>query len=276
MNDSAAVLPAAATAGPPIEDVLGAVRERPLLQDRVVILTGAAGGIGRVLARVLAEAGARLAVLDLSADVVEELTVELQGRAHSLLAQAVDVADPGGFERAHERVRAELGPVDGLVNCAGLWAAADFDEVSDEQWSTMLEANLNTTFVTCRAVLPAMIERRSGSVVNFASTAGEYGSISPAVHYAAAKGGVIALTKSLAREVSPFNVRVNALSPGPTNTPSLVGTATAEQRAEVGARTLLGRLGEPHEIAGACVFLLSPLSTFVTGHVLGVNGGSLL
>jgi NAD(P)-dependent dehydrogenase (short-subunit alcohol dehydrogenase family) len=121
-----------------------------------------------------------------------------------------------------------------------------------------------------------MIERRRGSIVNFASTAGEYGSIAPAAHYAAAKAGVIGLTKSLAREVSPSGVRVNALSPGPIDTPALLGEASAEARATTLARTLFGRLGDPLEIAGACAFLLSPLSSFMTGTVLQVNGGSLL
>jgi len=120
-----------------------------------------------------------------------------------------------------------------------------------------------------------MIERGHGSVVNFASTAGEYGSISPGAHYAAAKGGVIAMTKSLAREVSPHGVRINVVSPGPTDTVAL-GAATAEQRAAAGARTLFNRLGRPEEIAACCVFLLSEMSAFVTGTVLQVNGGSLL
>ena len=139
----------------------------------------------------------------------------------------------------------------------------------------MLTREPDTAFVACRAVLPAMIARGSGSIVNFASTAGEYGSISPAAHYAAAKGGVIAMTKSLAREASPHGVRVNAVSPGPTDTVAL-GAATPEQKAAVGARTLFNRLGRPEEIAASCVYLLSDMSSFVTGTVLQVNGGSLL
>jgi NAD(P)-dependent dehydrogenase (short-subunit alcohol dehydrogenase family) len=134
---------------------------------------------------------------------------------------------------------------------------------------------VTTTFVACRSALPEMIARQCGSIVTFASTAGEYGSISPGSHYAAAKGAVIALTKSLAREASPHGVRVNAISPGPTDTVAL-GAATPEQRASAGARTLFNRLGRPEEIAASCVYLLSDLSAFVTGTILQVNGGSRL
>jgi NAD(P)-dependent dehydrogenase (short-subunit alcohol dehydrogenase family) len=241
-----------------------------LLRERVVILTGATGGIGRTVARMLATAGAQLALTDVAAEPVAELTGELEAYGEAFDASSWD--ESSAF---CSRVEARLGPVDGLVNCAGLWAPLPYDEIDEQAWDATLSANLATAFATCRAVLPGMVARGAGSVVNFASTAGEYGSIRPAAHYAAAKGGVIALTKSLAREVSPRGVRVNAVSPGPIDTPAF-GAATAEQRAAAGARTLFGRLGQPYEIAGACVFLLSPLSTFVTGQVLGVNGGSLL
>ena len=139
----------------------------------------------------------------------------------------------------------------------------------------MMTANVTTAFVACQSVIPEMIARGQGSVVNFASTAGEYGSISPGRHYAAAKGAVIGMTKSLAREASPHNVRVNAVSPGPIDTVAL-GAATPEQKADVGARTLFNRLGEPDEIAAGCVYLLSALSSFMTGNVLRINGGSLV
>jgi NAD(P)-dependent dehydrogenase (short-subunit alcohol dehydrogenase family) len=261
------VTTAVAWAEQPLADIREAVGSAPLLQGRTVVLTGAAGGIGRSLAAVLVAAGAQLAAADRADAALAEVDAALVAGA--------DASDRVEFGSFLARVERELGPVDGLVNCAGFWSARSFDAVDEDAWAQMLAANLTTAFVACQAVLPAMMARGQGAIVNFASTAGEYGSISPAAHYAAAKGGVIALTKSLAREASPFGVRVNALSPGPTDTRAL-GAATPEQKRDVGARTLLGRLGHPDEIAGACVFLLSPLAGFITGHVLGVNGGSLL
>jgi NAD(P)-dependent dehydrogenase (short-subunit alcohol dehydrogenase family) len=241
-----------------------------LLDSQTVILTGATGGIGSATARMLVEFGARLAVTDLDRKRIGALATEV-----GAFGEAFDASSFQAFRSFHERVEAELGPVDGVVNCAGLFVALGYEEIDEAAWSEALAANLGTALSACKAVLPGMVARGRGSVVNFASTAGEYGSIRPAAHYAAAKGGVIALTKSLAREVSPYGVRVNAVSPGPTETTAF-GVLTEEQRAAAGARTLFGRMGRPEEIAGACVFLLSPLSTFVTGTVLQVNGGSLL
>jgi NAD(P)-dependent dehydrogenase (short-subunit alcohol dehydrogenase family) len=241
-----------------------------LLDGRVVILTGATGGIGKTIARMLVAAGARVAVTDLADDAVSELTSELE-----CFGAAADVSSHESFGGFHAQAEAMLGPIDGIVNCAGLWAPSPYEDVDEEAWARTFAGNLVTAFVACRTVLPGMVKRGAGSVVNFASTAGEYGSITPAAHYAAAKGAVVAMTKSLAREVSPHGIRVNAVSPGPIDTVTL-GAATPEQKASVGARTLFGRLGRPHEIGGACVFLLSPLSTFMTGTVVQVNGGSLL
>jgi NAD(P)-dependent dehydrogenase (short-subunit alcohol dehydrogenase family) len=270
----------------------------PLLDGRTVILTGAAGGIGSAIARLLVAAGARVAVTDLHEQALAPVARELRERAAAagataataataaaatadpgadtrVFAQAIDAADPAAFAALHDAAAAALGPVDGIVNCAGLFEVRPHDQLDPAAWTRALTANLMTAVAGCAAVLPGMIARGSGSVVNVASTAGEYGSISPAAHYAAAKGGVIGLTKSLAREAAPAQVRVNAVSPGPTETAGL-RDATPDVRALAGSRTLLGRLGRPEEIAGACLYLLSPLSTFVTGHVLRVNGGALL
>lgn len=247
----------------------------PLLVDRTIVVTGASGGIGTAISWTLAAAGARLVLLDLAQETVDDLARQLHSQGTSALAAAVDVTDRACVSEVLENAMAAFGPLDGLVNCAGLWAPRPWGEISDDAWAETIDANLRSAFVCCRAALDGMVARRRGAIVNFASTAGEYGSISPALHYAAAKGGVIALTKSLAREVGRFNVRVNAISPGPVDTAAL-GATTAEQKAQIGERTLLGRMGQPQEIANGVLYLLSPLASFVTGHVLRVNGGSLL
>jgi NAD(P)-dependent dehydrogenase (short-subunit alcohol dehydrogenase family) len=257
-----------------LESLRALVGGMPLLEDEIIILTGAAGGIGRTLAVVLAAAGARLGFVDIENSGLRDLANELRAEGAAVVQCELDATEKRSFAAFEGQVEEQLGPVTGLVNCAGLWKPLPYDELDEASWRATIEANLQTAFVSCCVVLPGMVGRRRGSIVNFASTAGEYGSIRAAAHYAAAKGGVIGLTKSLAREVGYANVRVNAVSPGPIDTPALL--ATDEERAEISKRTLLGRLGKPEEIACGCVFLLSPLSTFVTGHVLRVNGGSLL
>jgi NAD(P)-dependent dehydrogenase (short-subunit alcohol dehydrogenase family) len=241
----------------------------PLLEDQTLLVTGAAGGIGRVVSSVLAEASARLVLVDRPGPALDDAL-----GAHTDV-RAADATQDREMRSLVEEAQQTLGPIDGLVNCAGLWEIASWEDIDADQWRRVLEANLRSAFVCCQTVLPGMVSRRKGAIVNFASTAGEYGSISPASHYAAAKGGVIALTKSLAREVGEFNVRVNAISPGPTDTVAL-GAVSSEDKARVGRRTLLGRLAQPEEMAHGVLYLVGPLSTFVTGHVLRVNGGSLL
>lgn len=253
---------------------------RPLLDGRTIILTGAAGGIGWALAEALVCAGATLAATDLVQGPLDDLIAEIDPQVSALgverpFARSFDATDLDAFQSFVGEVVGRSHRVDGLVNCAGSWRSAPYTEVDSRAFQTSVDRNLTTAFNGCRTVLPVMTDQRFGSVVNVASTAGEFGSVTPASHYAAAKGGVIGLTKSLAREVGGFNVRVNALSPGPTDTVAL-GADTPEKKSAAGARTLFGRLGQPEEIAYCAVFLLSDLASFVTGQVLGVNGGSRL
>jgi NAD(P)-dependent dehydrogenase (short-subunit alcohol dehydrogenase family) len=245
------------------------------LENRVVVVSGAAGTIGRAVCFLLAEQGARIAVTDLSEDGLGALLKDLAGAGLAAWGRPADATRLEEFAAFAADAATELGPADGLVSVAGTFRIVDFAESTPADWTAMIASNLLTAMTACRAVLPGMLARRAGSIVNFASTAGEYGSIRPAAAYAAAKGGVIAFTKSLAREVSPLGVRVNAISPGPINTPALLAASPA-QRAEADARTLFGRIGEPRDIASGVLYLLSADSAFVTGTVLQVNGGSLL
>jgi NAD(P)-dependent dehydrogenase (short-subunit alcohol dehydrogenase family) len=242
----------------------------------VVLVTGAGGTIGQEVARVMVEEGARLAVTDITPGPLGALQAELKDtHGADVAGRAADAANLADFADLVDEVSRTVGRLDALVNVAGLFKVEDFATSSPQQWTDMISANLLTALVGCRAVLPAMVEAGAGVIVNFASTAGEYGSVRPSAAYAAAKGGVIGFTKSLAREVSPLGVRVNAISPGPTDTPALKA-ATEAQRAEAAARTLVGRLGLPRDIANGVLYLVSDLSAFVTGTVLQVNGGSLL
>lgn len=236
------------------------------LDGRVVMVSGSSGGIGRAVVEVLAAAGARLSLCDVGASGAER---------DDLVVVEGNLADPEVAARWVERTSQRLGAIHALVNVAGLWRSRPFCEITSADLHQIVGANFLTAWNTCQAVAPSMLARGAGSIVNFASTAGQYGSIRPGAHYAAAKGAVIALTKTLARELSPSGVRVNAISPGPVDT-SVAGSGVAFDDEEVRNRTLLRRAGRPSEVAHGVLYLVSDASSFATGTVLCVNGGSLL
>jgi 2-hydroxycyclohexanecarboxyl-CoA dehydrogenase len=246
------------------------------IEGRNVLITGAGGAIGQEVVRQFLHEGARALLLtDLPGSDVEGAGEALRAAGANVTAQSCDAADPTAVAELISSAQQAVGEIDILVNVAGAWQIVDFVDSDAAQWNAMIRANLVTAMSASHAVLPPMLARGRGVIVNFASTAGEFGSIRPSAAYAAAKGGVIAFTKSLAREVSPAGVRVNAISPGPIDTPALKA-ATADQRAEAAARTLLGRLGEPLDMARGVIYLAGDDSAFMTGAVLQVNGGSLL
>jgi NAD(P)-dependent dehydrogenase (short-subunit alcohol dehydrogenase family) len=245
------------------------------LQDAVVMITGAGGGMGREVAKTFAKQGARLALCDASQKGLDVTLEELKKEdSHvKLVTGIVDVRDILSIRGWVGEVKEKLGPVSALVNCAGVWHAADAQDVTEQDWNFVLDINLKGSFFFCVAAMEQMREAGEGSIVNIASTAGEYGSIRAAAHYAASKGGIIAMSKSLAREGAPC-IRVNVVSPGPIDTPMLA--ATEEEKREVGKRPLVGRLGTPQDIAAAVLYLSGPHAGYVTGEVLRVNGGSLI
>jgi 2-hydroxycyclohexanecarboxyl-CoA dehydrogenase len=241
-------------------------------EGKVALVTGGAGGIGSATASRLAAEGARVAVCDLHGDAARELAADLGG-----LAVELDVTSDAAIAEAVAMVERELGPVDVLVNNAGVAGELFFTQTPSEVWDNMLAVNLRGVLAVTHAVLPGMHERGGGAIVNVASEAGRVGS-QLAVVYSATKAGVIGFTKALARESARYGVRVNAVAPGPIDTQMV---RAAEVLGEIGERmvqgmiesTVMKRLGEPDEVAAAIAWLASDEASFVTGETVGVSGG---
>jgi 3-oxoacyl-[acyl-carrier protein] reductase len=250
------------TAGPPHD----------LLRDRMVLVTAAAGtGIGYATARRCAEEGARVAISDKHerrlGEAAERLA-ELTGTKP--LAVPCDVTDQQQVDRLVDAVAAEYGSIDVLVNNAGLGGTASVVDMTDEQWDSVLAVTLTATFKMTRAVLRHMVPARKGVIVNNASVVGWRAQAGQA-HYAAAKAGVMALTRCSAMDVARFGIRVNAVSPSIAVHPHLAKVTTDELLAELAAQEAFGRAAEPWEVANVIVFLASDYSTYLTGEVVSVS-----
>ena len=238
---------------------------------RVALVTGAAKGIGAAVCRRLAADGFSVAVnYNTSADEAAALVNELKMLTDAEAFRA-DVSDSEQVNETVNAVIARFGRIDALVNNAGIAQQALFTDITDDMWQRMLGVNLTGQFNCCRAVLPQMINRKSGKIVNITSMWGEVGA-SMEAHYSAAKAGVIGLTKALAKEVGLSGITVNAVSPGVIMT-DMMGGFSRETIEELKDETPLNRLGTPDDVANAVAFLLSEKADFITGTVLPVNGG---
>lgn len=240
------------------------------LAGRRAFVTGGAKGIGAAIAEALAGAGAGVVVADIDMPSAETLAKRIGATALCL-----DVTDTEAVAKAIGKAIGKTGPFDILVNNAGVDQHAFFTDTTVADWRRLLAVNLESVFACTHAALPAMQAAGHGRIVNIVSEAGRLGSRGGSV-YAAAKGGVIAFTKSIARENARYGITANAIAPGPIRTP-LVDTAVAEGGDKLlhamERSTLLGRLGEPGEVAAAALFLASDASSYITGEVLGVSGG---
>ena len=248
---------------------------RLTLSGRVLLVTGAATGIGRAIALACGRAGAAVAVNHLGrAAEAESVVRQLAVAGASALAFEADVTQAAAVNAMVSAVERAFGPIDALVNNAGILQEKPFLDTTEADWDRMLDTDLKSVFLMCKAVLPGMVARSTGVIVNIASDLGVLGRAQFAP-YCAAKAGVIGLTRSLAREFAP-HIRVNAIAPGAVATAML---STEHMSAEWIAKELdipQHRFGEPEEIAATALFLLSDLSRFYCGQVLSPNGGSLM
>jgi 2-hydroxycyclohexanecarboxyl-CoA dehydrogenase len=239
---------------------------------KVAVVTGGASGIGRAIARRLARDGAAVAIVDVDAAAGERVAAEVGTRA---LAVPADVVDTSAVARAVERVRAALGPVGVLVNAAGIASFVPFADMTEAAWDRMIAVHLKGTYNCIRAVLPDMLAAGAGRIVNIASVAGLNGGGAGLSHYAAAKAGIIGLTKTLGVELAPHGITTNAIAPGLIDTPLLDRSGMPQEvRQLVVGRTPVGRIGTSEDIAAACAYLASDEASFVTGQVVSPNGGA--
>ncbi len=243
------------------------------LSGKTAAITGGAGGIGAAIARLFAEQGATLALLDLNGDGAAENASALNGAGH--YGGAVDVGEEASVASAFATAAEAVGEIDILVNTAAIAGAAPVEEMAVADWDDMIRINLRGTFLCCRAAIPAMRQRKWGRIVNFASEVAHRGN--PGLsHYAASKAAVIAFSKCLALEVVGDGVCVNTLSPGPTDTSMLAGIEEEVIDKLVNDLIPIGRLGKTEEIAAAALFLASDDASFCVGTTLNVNGGTYL
>lgn len=247
-----------------------------LLAGRTAVITGGATltGIGHATARIFAQHGARVAILDLPETNPERVAGNL-GYEH--LGLVCDVRDKGACGECVERIAETFGVVDVLIGNAGVVHGTPILDISPEEYDEVLDVNLRGNFHMAQAVIPHMRRNRGGSIVLMSSIAGQIGGgMFGRSHYAAAKSGIFGLAKALARELAPDRIRANAIAPGVLDNDFTKGRMTREIKDDIAAKVPLGRLGTSEDVANVCLFLASDLSAYMTGTVLSVNGGLLI
>lgn len=245
------------------------------LAARGVIVTGATGGIGRATAELFARCGARVMAVDLDEHGVASVVEQLPGTGHVAVAQ--DLTDVAGHEALIERAFSELGSLRAVAHLAAvLRRRSELAAVTEEDWDVQVDVNLKATFFLCRAAAEAMREQGGGSIVTFSSQGWWTGGFGGSVVYSAAKGGVVSLTRGLARTYGPHGVRVNTVAPGQVDTPMLNTGLDADVRQSMLEATPLRRIGAPAEVAPAVVFLASDHASFISGATVNLSGGFLM
>jgi len=244
---------------------------------QVAAVTGGARGIGKGSAEAFAQAGARVYVVDLDEASGETVAQDIRGRRGQASFLACDVTDAGRVGMVFDRILAEAGRLDILVNSAGgFWKQLSVAETPEEEWDKVVDLNLKSIFLCAKAAIPAFTRQRSGCIVNIGSMAGVTVLQPSSPPYAAAKAGVHALTRVLAFELGQYGVTANAIAPGTTATERVVAVRSQEQRDMIGKGTLVGRIAEVADMVGWVLFLATREAAYLTGQTLSVNGGRLM
>lgn len=245
---------------------------------KVAVVTGGASGMGEAACHELGRRGHKVAVLDVNEQAAQRVTEDLRAEGITAIGLGADVTDRPAVEQAFAKVRSELGPVSVLVTSAGLFGFSAFADITTESWSQIIDVNLTGTFHCCQVALPDMVAAKWGRIVMISSSSAQRGSPF-AAHYAASKGGVITLTKSLAREYAADGITVNNIPPSGIETPMQHRAQAAGYlgpNEQIASNIPVGHLGTGADIAAAVGFLCSEEAGFITGQVLGVNGGAVM
>ena len=241
------------------------------MKGKVALVTGAAQGIGKAVALLLARNGADIIVSDINLEKAEETAREVEGLGQRALAVKTNVAEANDVEKMVQTALERFGRIDILINNAGITRDKLLLRMSDEDWDAVLGVNLRGTFLCTRAVIRPMAKQKSGKIVNIASVVGTMGNAGQA-NYGASKAGVIGFTKTVAREYAPRGINVNAIAPGYIETP-MTEALPEKAKEELKRMIPMDRLGKPEDVAEAVLFLVSEASSYITGQVLHVNGG---
>ncbi len=248
------------------------------LNGKVALVTGASSGIGRATAQALARNGARVAInFHRNNAGAEAASAQIAADGGSSIVVQADVTKANEVQSLVQQTVAEFGPVDILVNNAGsLVERLRILELTEERWDEVIDLNLKSAFLCCQAVAGSMMERKTGAIINVSSIAGRNGGALGSIHYSAAKGGLITFTKGLAKEMAPFGVRVNAVSPGVVDTPYHEQFSSPEMMKTYAGMIPMGRVGTPAEVSNVISFLASDAASYLAGETIEINGGMFM
>ena len=248
------------------------------LQGKVALVTGASSGIGRATAQALAKNGARVAINFLrNNEGAEAARAQITNDGGRAIVVQADVTQSTEVRSLVDQTVAEFGPIDILVNNAGsLVERLKILELTEERWDEVIDLNLKSAFLCSQAVAASMMERKTGAIINVSSIAGRNGGALGSIHYSAAKGGLITFTKGLAKELAPFGVRVNAVSPGVVDTPYHEQFSSPEMMKTYAGMIPMGRVGTPAEVGKVICFLASDAASYLAGETIEINGGMFM